>query len=399
MQEHGQNWKDVKSSLIQAKSKDLPYEKVLSSMCTYPHPIAIEAHKMFIESNMGDYGLFIGTYELEQKVLAMLGDLLHNSHPYGYLTTGGTESNIQAVRAMLNACKSIRNPNIIVPASAHFSFDKIADILKINVLKARVLSDLVVDTEHVISLIDQNTVGLVGIAGSTEFGQVDPISDLSKIAIDNSIFLHVDAAFGGFVLPFVSQHVPFDFSLPGVTSIAIDPHKMGMSTIPSGALLFREEKMMDFLRVDTPYLTISSQFTLTGTRSGASVAGTYAVMKHLGKEGYCQIVDRCMSLTHLLLNEVRNIGVNPVIDPVMNIIALSVSQPKKIRKELATQFGWQVSITKQPPSIRLVIMPHMTEANILAFSRDLKHVLEQVQFSENNESEKDRIFDGTGNMS
>ncbi|WP_370572841.1 tyrosine decarboxylase MfnA [Methanomethylovorans sp.] len=399
MQEHGQNWKDVKSSLIQAKSKDLPYEKVLSSMCTYPHPIAIEAHKMFIESNMGDYGLFMGTYELEQKVLAMLGDLLHNSHPYGYLTTGGTESNIQAVRAMLNACKSIRNPNIIVPASVHFSFDKIADILKINVLKARVLSDLVVDTEHVISLIDQNTVGLVGIAGSTEFGQVDPISDLSKIAIDNSIFLHVDAAFGGFVLPFVSQHVPFDFSLPGVTSIAIDPHKMGMSTIPSGALLFREEKMMDFLRVDTPYLTISSQFTLTGTRSGASVAGTYAVMKHLGKEGYCQIVDRCMSLTHLLLNEVRNIGVNPVIDPVMNIIALSVSQPKKIRKELATQFGWQVSITKQPPSIRLVIMPHMTEANILAFSRDLKHVLEQVQFSENNESEKDRIFDGTGNMS
>lgn len=392
MQEHGQNWEDVKSSLIQTRSKDIPYEKVLSSMCTYPHPIAVEAHKMFIESNMGDYGLFMGTYELEQNVLTMLGDLLHNSHPYGYLTTGGTESNIQAVRAMLNACRSIQSPNIIVPASAHFSFDKIADILKINVRKARVLSDLVVDTEHVTSLIDQSTVGLVGIAGSTEFGQVDPIPELSKIAIDNSIFLHVDAAFGGFVLPFISQHVPFDFSLPGVTSIAIDPHKMGMSTIPSGALLFREEKMMDFLRVDTPYLTISSQCTLTGTRSGASVAGTYAVMKHLGKEGYRQVVDRCMSLTHLLLKEVRNIGVNPVIDPVMNIIALSVSQPKKIRKELATQFGWQVSITKQPSSIRLVIMPHMTEANILAFVRDLKHVLQQVQCSEKNESEKARMF-------
>ncbi len=383
MQEQGQNWEDVMSSLMQARSKDLPYEKVLSSMCTYPHPIAVEAYKMFIESNMGDYGLFMGTYELEQAILSMLGDLLHNPHPYGYLTTGGTESNIQAVRAMRNACKSINDPNIIVPASAHFSFDKIADVLKIDVRKARILSDLVVDTSHMRSLIDQNTVGLVGIAGSTEFGQVDPISELSKIAIDNHIFLHVDAAFGGFVLPFIGQHPSFDFLLPGVSSIAIDPHKMGMSIIPSGALLFREEKMMLSLKVDTPYLTISNQYTLTGTRSGASVAGTYAVMKFLGKEGYRYIVNRCMALTYLLIEEAKKIDVHPVIDPVMNIVALSVLDPKTIRKELANKFGWQVSITKQPPSIRLVVMPHMTEENIIAFVQDLKKVLEHLKTSAN----------------
>ncbi|AGB50601.1 tyrosine decarboxylase MnfA [Methanomethylovorans hollandica DSM 15978] len=387
MQEYGQNWEDIESALQQAKSKDISYEKVLSSMCTYPHPVAVEAHRIFIESNMGDYGLFMGTYELEKSVLTMLGDLLHNSHPYGYLTTGGTESNIQAVRAMRNACTSIKDPNIIVSGSAHFSFDKIADILKINVRKARILPDLVVDTEDVLSLIDKNTVGLVGIAGSTEFGQVDPISELSKIAIDNDLPLHIDAAFGGFLLPFLPNHVPFDFSLPGVTSIAIDPHKMGLSTIPSGALLFREEKMMELLKVDTPYLTISSQCTLTGTRSGASVASTYAVMKHLGKEGYQQVVNKCMKLTNLLLDETKNIGVKPVIDPVMNIVALSVEEPKKIRTELATQFGWQVSVTKQPSSIRLVVMPHMTEENILAFVRDLKTVIQQLQSSEINMQE------------
>jgi tyrosine decarboxylase/aspartate 1-decarboxylase len=386
MQQSGQNLNDIISSLMQAKSTDLHYEKVLSSMCTYPHPIAVEAHKLFIESNMGDYGLFMGTYELEQSVLNMLGNLLNHSHPYGYLTTGGTESNIQAIRAMRNACRSIQNPNIVVPTSAHFSFDKIADILKIEVRKAQVLSDLTVDINHVSDLIDQNTIGLVGIAGSTEFGQVDPISKLSHIAFEKGIFLHVDAAFGGFVLPFINKDLPFDFSLPGVTSIAIDPHKMGMSTIPSGALLFREEKMMDFLRVDTPYLTISSQCTLTGTRSGASVAATYAVMKHLGRDGYTQVVSRCMSLTQLLLQEAEKIGLHPVIDPVMNILALSVCQPKKIRKELANQFGWQVSVTREPLSIRLVIMPLMTESNILAFVKDLKSVLDQFESSDNNKS-------------
>ncbi len=382
MQEHGQNWEDIKFFLQQIKSKDIPYEKVLSSMCTYPHPVAVEAHRMFIESNMGDYGLFMGTYELENKVLKMLGDLLNNSNPYGYLTTGGTESNIQAVRAMRNACRNIKDPNIIVSESAHFSFDKIADILKIKVRKARMLPDLVVDSEDVCSLIDKNTVGIIGIAGSTEFGQVDPISELSKIAIDNDLLLHIDAAFGGFVLPFLPHHIPFDFSLPGVTSIALDPHKMGLSTIPSGALLFRDEKMMDLLKVDTPYLTISSQCTLTGTRSGASVAGTYAVMKHLGKEGYQQIVNKCMNLTYLLLEEIKGSELKPVIDPVMNIVALSVAEPKKIRKELATQFGWQVSVTKQPSSIRLVLMPHMTEENIVLFVNDLKNIIQQLQSSE-----------------
>ncbi|MBC7196609.1 MAG: tyrosine decarboxylase MfnA [Deferribacterales bacterium] len=390
MQECGQNWEEVKSSLLQARSKDLPYERVLSSMCTYPHPVAIEAHNMFIESNMGDYGLFMGTYELEKQVLGMLGDLLHNSCPYGYLTTGGTESNIQAVRAMINSSQSIKKPNIIVPSSAHFSFDKISNILKIDVRKARILPNLAVDTGHVSSLIDKSTIGLVGIAGSTEFGQVDPISELSKIALDNNIFLHVDAAFGGFVLPFLNEHIPFDFSLPGVTSVAIDPHKMGMSTIPSGALLFREKKMLDSLKVETPYLTINSQFTLTGTRSGASVAATYAVMKHLGKEGYRKIVDRCISLTQLLIKETKSIGLSPVIDPVMNIIALYVPDPRKIREELALNYGWQVSITKEPSSIRLVIMPHMTEETILSFVRDLNIVINQSASS--TRLENDKIF-------
>ncbi|MCC7575703.1 MAG: tyrosine decarboxylase MfnA, partial [Methanomethylovorans sp.] len=86
----------------------------------------------------------------------------------------------------------------------------------------------------------------------------------------------------------------------------------------------------------------------------------------------------------LLLEQTKNIGIKPVIDPLMNIVALSVPEPKKVRKELATQFGWQVSITKHPSSIRLVIMPHITEANILNFVNDLKIVLQQLQYSEIN---------------
>jgi len=124
------------------------------------------------------------------------------------------------------------------------------------------------DGDRASDLVDRNTCALVGIAGTTEYGVVDPIRELSAIALDHGIFLHVDAAFGGMVLPFLEKAPPFDFSLPGVSSIAVDPHKMGMSTIPAGVLLLRDKAALCSLAVDTPYLSVKQEYTLSGTRPG-----------------------------------------------------------------------------------------------------------------------------------
>jgi tyrosine decarboxylase/aspartate 1-decarboxylase len=377
MNEKGLTEKEVLSLLIQTKNKDLKYNRVLSSMCTYPHEIAVKAHTQFIESNMGDFGLFQGTYNMEQEIIKMLGSMLHCPTVNGYLTTGGTESNIQAIRSMRNAHR-VNNPNIVVPESAHFSFDKIADILNIEVKKAEIDNELKVCLDSFESLIDENTVGLLGIAGSTEFGQIDPISGLSKIALEKNLFLHIDAAFGGFVLPFLPEQHEFDFSLEGVSSIAIDPHKMGLSTIPSGVLLFRNFEDLINLKAETPYLTIDTQYTLTGTRSGAAVAATYAVMKHLGNEGYRKVVSRCMDLTDYLVKSVKQIGIDPVIKPVMNVIALDVPQPALLRSKLSKEYNWQVSITQKPAALRIVMMPHMDFEIIDQFVADLKKALDSL---------------------
>ena len=374
MDENGLPEKDVLSILKKEKERDTTYERVLSSMCTHPHKIAVDAHMQFIESNMGDFGLFPGTYDLEKQVIKMIGELLHHPLAHGYVATGGTESNIQAVRAMRNLAR-IPNPNVVVPESAHFSFDKVADMLNIDVRKAEVDSHFRVDLGSMESLIDENTVGLVGIAGSTEFGQIDPIAEMSNFAIEHDIPLHVDAAFGGFVIPFLKKHYDFDFSLEGVTSIAVDPHKMGLSTIPSGVLLFRDLEHLHGLQVHTPYLTIDRQHTLTGTRTGASVAGTYAVMKHLGRQGYQSIIDQCMDLTQKLVAGAREIGIEPLIEPVMNLVALDVPDSDLVRSMLRDEFGWEVSITREPRSIRLVMMPHFSEDNIDLFLQDLKKVV------------------------
>ncbi|MHC1565178.1 MAG: tyrosine decarboxylase MfnA [Candidatus Syntropharchaeales archaeon] len=369
MMEDGIPFEEVLSELEAFKSRDLSYKRILSSMCTDPHPIARIAHKLFLETNLGDPGLFPGTKAMEDEVISMIADLLGDSSATGYITTGGTESNIQAIRAFRNASKNERG-NIIVPHSAHFSFDKIADLLSLEVRKARLDSSLRVDPAEVEALIDDKTIGLVGIAGTTEYGKIDRIEDLARIALEHDLFLHVDAAFGGFVIPFLDSHPPFDLSVEGVSSITIDPHKMGMSTIPAGGLLFKDERLLDSLSTPTPYLTSKRQFSLTGTRSGAATASTYAVMKYLGFGGFKRIVDRCISMTRKIMNVAASFGIKTPVAPDMNVLTLEIENLQEVIKALE-QSGWKVSVTREG-FMRLVIMPHLTEPIIDEFLYDLK---------------------------
>lgn len=378
MEERGMSREAVESLLKEKKLEDLSYERILSSMCTYPHEIAVYAHTLFLESNLGDSGLFPGTKEMENKVIRMIGSLLGKEDAAGYISTGGTESNIQAIRAIRNRKRreGLSDMNIIVPESAHFSFDKIADILGIEVRKAPLDEELRVEVNSVERLMDGKTIGVVGIAGTTEFGQIDPIKELSDIALEKDLFLFVDAAFGGFVIPFLEERYEFDFSLDGVSAISIDPHKMGMSTIPAGCLLFREESYLEELAVPTPYLTTKEQCSLTGTRSGASAAATYAVLKYLGREGLRRIVGECMRLTRMLVSGAKQIGISPVIEPVMNVVALRVPETEVERVTSAlVKRRWRVSVTRKPKSLRLIIMPHIDEETIQLFLEELEDIV------------------------
>jgi tyrosine decarboxylase/aspartate 1-decarboxylase len=379
MEERGMSREAVESLLQEKKLKDLSYERILSSMCTYPHEIAVYAYRLFMESNLGDSGLFPGTKELEEKVVQMISGLLGNENAAGYMSTGGTESNIQAIRAIRNRKrkeKGLRAMNIIVPETAHFSFEKIADLLNLEVRQASLDAQLRVDVNSVERLIDDRTIALVGIAGTTEFGQIDPIRELSDLALERDLFLLVDAAFGGFVIPFLDEQYEFDFSLDGVSAITIDPHKMGLSTLGAGCLLFRDGSFLDELAVATPYLTTKGQCSLTGTRSGASTAATYAVLKYLGKEGLKGIVDECMRLTRLLVDGAKRLGIYPVIEPVMNVVTLCLPEAEvdRVAKALEAR-RWRVSVTRKPKALRLVIMPHTDEETLKQFLEDLEDVV------------------------
>lgn len=352
--------------------------KILGSMCTCPHAVGVKAYRMFLESNLGDPGLFPGTKLMEDEVIMMLGEMLGKKDVYGHIITGGTEANIMAMRAARNSCK-IKDPEIIVPKSAHFSFKKAADMLCLKFVEAELDGDYRVDIPSIESLINHHTVAVVGIAGTTELGKVDPVEELSNLALENNLFLHVDAAFGGFSIPFLNEigyKIPkFDFSLPGVSSITIDPHKMGLAPIPTGGVLFRDKSHMEAMSIETPYLTEDRQSTIVGTRTGASTAATWALMKYFGREGYRMIAGRCMELTHILAEGIVKSGFNLVTEPQLNIVAFTGNSknPREIAVELEKK-GWAVSISAYPQAIRIIVMPHIKEEHITAFLSDLKDI-------------------------
>jgi tyrosine decarboxylase/aspartate 1-decarboxylase len=380
MEEKGITKDRVFELLGNYKKRDMTHRsgRILGSMCTCPHEVGLKAYHMFLESNLGDPGLFQGTKTMENEVIATLGQLLGENNVYGHIITGGTEANIMAMRAARNM-RRIKDPEIIVPKSAHFSFKKAADILCLKMREAQLDSQYRVDINSVKELISDKTVAVVGIAGTTELGKIDPIEELSDICLEREIFLHVDAAFGGFSIPFLNQvgyDLPkFDFSLPGVCSVTIDPHKMGLAPIPTGGILFRDKSYLDVMSVETPYLTEENQSTIVGTRTGASTAATWALLKHLGSEGYQKIASRCMELTKLLAQGIKDTGFQLITEPQLNIVAFTGEgiAPCDIAK-LLDEKGWAVSIASHPKSVRIIVMPHVKEEHIRAFLEDLKDI-------------------------
>ena len=156
MDKKGLSKRQVFETLQEFKNKDLMYSSgnILGSMCTCAHPIAQEAYCDFLESNLGDPGLFKGTKALEDEVITMLGDLLGKKDVYGHVITGGTEANLMAMRAARNMAREkagstfLEKPEIIVPKSAHFSFKKAADILGLHLKEAELDEEYCMDIDY-----------------------------------------------------------------------------------------------------------------------------------------------------------------------------------------------------------------------------------------------------------
>lgn len=368
MLEKGMEYDDVIAEVEKALSEDFHFEdgKILGSMCTQPADVAIDTHGMFIESNLGNPGLYPGSKRLERKTVEMMADLLNGKGVTGRVLEGGTEANLTALWIARNLTG---RKEVIFGRNAHFSIRKACDILRMIPREVPVNEHHVMDVKEVERHIGENTAAVVATAGTTEFGLVDPIDKLARIC-ENKAWFHVDAAWGGFILPFLENIPAFDFRNSGLSSINTDGHKMGMSTIPSSVFLLRREEDLQNIAFESPYLTSIFQTTVLGTRSSAGVASLYATIMSLGRRGYRQNVEECMRRTRSLARAVNDMGLSLVTEPVTNILAVRLKDPIGVKEHLERR-GWHLSITKRPEALRLVMMPHVTDEALDVLIEDM----------------------------
>jgi tyrosine decarboxylase/aspartate 1-decarboxylase len=345
------------------------FDRVLSSMCTEPVPVAREAAERFLATNPGDPGTYPTVADLETQAVDALGEVTGLDDPDGYIASGGTEANIQAVRAARERATyrggpAGTDPTIVAGEHVHFSVRKAAKLLDVELLTAPLTDGYRVDVEAIDELVDDRTALVVGVAGSTEYGRVDPIPELASIAASVDAPLHVDAAWGGFVLPFTDRD--WDFADAPIDSMTIDPHKMGQAAVPAGGFLVRDDRMLDALAVDTPYLESTSQATLTGTRSGAGVASALAAMEELWPAGYRSTYEPQQANAEWLAAQLEDRGLD-VVEPVLPLVASAV--PTLLFDALREE-GWRISRTSTG-ELRVVLMPHVTREMLEAFLADL----------------------------
>jgi sphinganine-1-phosphate aldolase len=307
----------------------------------------------------------------------------------GTVTSGGTESIVLAMKAYRDRARAhgIRRPEIVAPASAHAAFDKAAELLRMTLVRVPVASDFRADVRAMRRKINRRTVVLVGSAPGYPHGVIDPIADLSALALARGIGFHVDACLGGFVLPFarlLGHPVPaFDFSLPGVTSMSADTHKYGYAAKGTSVVLYRGPELRRFqyfVNADWPGGLYFSP-TLAGSRPGGLIAATWAAMVSTGERGYLDATTRILDTARSIVIGIEEIPELHVLGDPLWVVAFASDNVDIYRVlDAMNKRGWSLNGLQRPPSVHLCVTLRHTEPGVAEqFVRDLAEAVDEVK--------------------
>ncbi len=351
------------------------------------------AHEKFFMENALNPMAFQSLKRMEAEVVQMTASMLHGPPgAVGTMTSGGTESLLMAVKAYRERARAkwpwIRTPEIVAPATIHVAVDKAAHYFGMRLRHARVNADGTVDVAAMRRLINRNTVMLAASAPQYPHGVLDPIGEIGALAEEKGLPLHVDACIGGFMLPWVERLgypiAPFDFRVPGVTSISADLHKYGLAAKGASTVIYRDMSYLRhqfFAATDWPGGIYISPSAL-GTRPGGTIAAAWAAMMGLGEEGYLHHTRLAMEATTRMIAGVRAIeGLAVVGTPAGSIFAYrSVDRAVDLYAvaDLMAARGWHIDRQQKPPTIHCTVTSqHLDHAD--AYVADLRACVAHVR--------------------
>ncbi|XP_015929132.1 sphingosine-1-phosphate lyase [Parasteatoda tepidariorum] len=335
--------------------------------------------------------VFPGSRIMEAEVVQMVSSLFKATESVGTVTSGGTESIFLVCKAYRDYAKfekGIRDPNMVIPITAHAGFDKAAHMLKIKVKHVPFDPETTkVNMKAMKKAIDKNTIMLVGSAPAFPHGSIDPIEAIGQLGYKKSIPVHVDACLGGFLIPFMEQagfKIPaFDFSVRGVTSISCDTHKYGYAPKGTSVILYKEKKYRHHQFSVQPNWPggIYGTPNLSGSRSGGLIATCWASLLYHGEENYIECTRKIMSVAKYIEKGLRKIeGIHIVGKPDVSVIAIGseVFDVYRLTSSL-TEKGWNLNVLQYPSAFHICLtMQHTYEGVADRFLSDVEECTKDI---------------------
>lgn len=344
------------------------------------------------QSNPLHADVWPSTTKFEAEIVSMCADMLGGDGQAvcGTVSSGGTESIMLAMktyRDWARDTKGITRPEMIAPVTAHAAFDKASQYFGIKMIKIPVDANSRADVNAARKAVNRSTVVIVGSAPSFPHGAVDPIKDLSELALKHKVGFHTDACLGGFVLPWAEKLgydvPPFDFRLPGVTSISVDTHKFGYAAKGTSVILYRDKALRHYQYYTTTEWPGGLYFspTFAGSRPGALSAACWAALTSIGEEGYMDATKRILETAEYIKNEIRQIPELRLIGDSLFVIAFA-SDSLDIYKVLdfMSHKKWSLNGLHKPSCMHICVTLRHTQPGVKErFISDLKEAVTHVK--------------------
>ncbi len=300
------------------------------------HDVVETVAQMFLHDNALNTMAFPSLAKIQSEVVGITADLLHGGgEASGFMTSGGTESILCAVKAARERGREERGitaPEMVLPASAHAAFHKAAHYFGLKVHKVPVRDDWRADVDGMAAQINENTVLVVGSAPQYPQGVIDPIPELAALAAEAGANFHTDACMGGFLLPFLEelgQDVPpWDFRVEGVTSISADLHKLGYAPKGASVILHRTKALRRWQTFvfDDWLGGFYASPGMQGTRPALPMATAWAMLHHLGMEGYLRLTQLTLDTRIRMVEGIRAIeGLAVLAEPEAQLVAMTAA--------------------------------------------------------------------------
>jgi glutamate/tyrosine decarboxylase-like PLP-dependent enzyme len=335
--EHGKPAGEILASLTAKRARDARWREGRTFGMVYDggpevHEIAEAVAREFLHENALNTRAFPSLGEIQSEVCGWTAALLHgDAGVAGFMTSGGTESILCAVKAARERARAERGitaPELILPNSAHAAFHKAAHYFGLRVHSVPVRADFRADVAAMAERASANTALIVGSAPQYPQGVVDPIPALAELAQQVGCSMHVDACMGGFVLPFAERlgHAipPWDFRVPGVTTISADIHKLGYAPKGASVILHRTKRLRQYQTFvfDAWLGGFYASPNIQGSRAGLPMACAWAVMQRLGLAGYDRLTRTTLETRDRMLAAIRGVsGLEVLGEPEAQIVA------------------------------------------------------------------------------